>query len=189
MPAFIDETGNRYGKLTVLHRHEKNCGTQINWLCSCECGKIRVVSGTNLRKGRVTSCGCDGRFKYSRRRPRGLNLFPGARFGHLTLLEETIVVKGSDNTWKCKCDCGGIIALRGRELLSGMAQTCGRCVPRLYKTEVYRRAAKLLIERLEPGVTNLDDRLHEVVSDVFSMYSKTVDSWFEENIDKPPGGA
>ena len=57
----IDETGNRYGKLTVLHKDEANVrrdGTY--WVCRCDCGNITTVKATNLRCSHPTrSCGCD----------------------------------------------------------------------------------------------------------------------------------
>lgn len=53
----IQETGNVYGRLTVLGRsHSAANGAQ--WECRCECGKTVFVAGTNLRTGRQRSCGC-----------------------------------------------------------------------------------------------------------------------------------
>jgi hypothetical protein len=31
------------------------------WLCRCECGTVKEVSGKHLRQGRVVSCGCYNR--------------------------------------------------------------------------------------------------------------------------------
>jgi hypothetical protein len=53
----IDETGNRYGKLTVVSRAE-NKGTKARWLCQCDCGNEHVIIGTDLRSGHTGSCGC-----------------------------------------------------------------------------------------------------------------------------------
>lgn len=61
----IDETGNKYGRLTVLYlmpqeeltdsqKHDKS----LYWTCQCECGSIISVKGTSLRNGHVQSCGC-----------------------------------------------------------------------------------------------------------------------------------
>jgi hypothetical protein len=56
MPQFIDRSGHRYGRLTVLSR-DKSRGTGTFWLCCCDCGNHTIVSGANL--GRCThSCGC-----------------------------------------------------------------------------------------------------------------------------------
>jgi len=57
MPSKIDLTGQRFGRLTVLHR-EPNKGRKVTWLCRCDCGASRVVTADNLRSGNTTSCGC-----------------------------------------------------------------------------------------------------------------------------------
>jgi hypothetical protein len=57
MPAFIDITGNKYARLTVLSRAE-NKGKRIRWNCVCDCGKTAVVCSYYLKSGRTKSCGC-----------------------------------------------------------------------------------------------------------------------------------
>lgn len=57
MGRFIDLTGRKFGRLTVIARAE-NKGEIVFWLCECECGKVRVVQGCSLRSGRTKSCGC-----------------------------------------------------------------------------------------------------------------------------------
>ena len=53
----IDETGNSYGKLTVisLEKIDKHCAF---WNCKCECGNEIIVAGNHLRTGHTASCGC-----------------------------------------------------------------------------------------------------------------------------------
>ena len=58
MGKFIDETGNCYGRLTVLSRAENDRYNNARWLCRCECGNEVVTSGVSLRSGRTKSCGC-----------------------------------------------------------------------------------------------------------------------------------
>lgn len=55
---FIDLTGKRFGRLTVIERAgiEKN-GT-VKWLCKCDCGRMTVVRSFRLRSGITKSCGC-----------------------------------------------------------------------------------------------------------------------------------
>ena len=57
---FIDETDNRYGKLTVLYKMENNHNTRQGalWHCKCDCGKEINVFGIDLRNGTTSSCGC-----------------------------------------------------------------------------------------------------------------------------------
>lgn len=52
-----DETGNVYGKLTVVSREKGNSRGAV-WLCLCECGSFASINGWNLRSGQRKSCGC-----------------------------------------------------------------------------------------------------------------------------------
>lgn len=53
----IDLTGKQFNRLLVLHQ-VKNIYRGIGWLCKCQCGTTKVVSGTNLSSGNTKSCGC-----------------------------------------------------------------------------------------------------------------------------------
>lgn len=57
---FIDETGNRYGKLVVLGRDEQLSieKHRAQWICQCDCGNITTVSSKCLREDKTKSCGC-----------------------------------------------------------------------------------------------------------------------------------
>ena len=57
MSKFIDLTGNRYSNLVVLEKAYSENGVVI-WKCKCDCGKITLVRGQNLKSGAVKSCGC-----------------------------------------------------------------------------------------------------------------------------------
>lgn len=56
-PAFLNRTGHRYGRLTVLSR-EPNQSRSVSWRCRCDCGNETVVFGSNLHTGNTLSCGC-----------------------------------------------------------------------------------------------------------------------------------
>lgn len=62
MGRFIDLTGKKFGKLTVIKRVEDHIlpsgGHIIMWLCECDCGNICIVDGAHLRSGNTKSCGC-----------------------------------------------------------------------------------------------------------------------------------
>lgn len=54
MPSrLIDLTGQKFGRLTVIERHDKK-----RWKCVCDCGNITYSNGYQLRKGITVSCGC-----------------------------------------------------------------------------------------------------------------------------------
>lgn len=51
--------GNRYEKLTVLKEVEPTKSSQRQFLCRCDCGKEKIILGSNLIYGESTSCGCN----------------------------------------------------------------------------------------------------------------------------------
>lgn len=53
----IDETNNKYGKLSVISMAYVNNHCAF-WNCQCECGNKIVVPGNHLRSGHTKSCGC-----------------------------------------------------------------------------------------------------------------------------------
>ena len=60
--------GEKYNSLTVIKEAEKTPHGCIQWLCSCDCGKNRVVPSHALHKGYIVNCGCKtNRMKYSDR--------------------------------------------------------------------------------------------------------------------------
>lgn len=58
MGKVIDLTGKRFGKLTVIKKHNQDKWGGWNWLCMCDCGNETVVSGVHLRGMKTKSCGC-----------------------------------------------------------------------------------------------------------------------------------
>jgi hypothetical protein len=57
MTRAIDITGSKFERLTVVGEVVRNSDKRY-WLCLCECGETKIVSGSNLRTGHTTSCGC-----------------------------------------------------------------------------------------------------------------------------------
>jgi len=53
-----DLTNKTYGKLSVIKRVENNKHGKSQWLCKCECGGTKIVSGRGLNSGDTRSCGC-----------------------------------------------------------------------------------------------------------------------------------
>jgi len=71
----IDLTGRTFGRLVVLHVVD---GTQpLRWLCSCDCGSVKSISGSDLRVGDTTSCGCRQiEARHTNRKTHGLTRTP-----------------------------------------------------------------------------------------------------------------
>jgi hypothetical protein len=58
MSEFIDLTGQRYGRLTVVSLSDVRTNNRIHWNCVCDCGSMATVRSNYLRNGSATSCGC-----------------------------------------------------------------------------------------------------------------------------------
>lgn len=62
MSKFIDLTGQKFGRLTVIKRAESRISKtgqhKTMFLCKCDCGNEICVSSSNLKSGYVKSCGC-----------------------------------------------------------------------------------------------------------------------------------
>ena len=52
------------------------------WLCKCDCGREKIVRGSDLRTGRITTCGAGCPLKHA----SSYKNLEGKRFGYLTVL-------------------------------------------------------------------------------------------------------
>lgn len=59
MSKLIDLTGQKFGKLLVISKDiNKKTNSGSYWVCKCDCGKIKSVKSSSLRRGEIQSCGC-----------------------------------------------------------------------------------------------------------------------------------
>lgn len=58
MSALRDLIGQTFGRIKVVKRHGSNKHKQATWICECECGVIKAISGYYLISGHTKSCGC-----------------------------------------------------------------------------------------------------------------------------------
>ena len=125
---FIDLTGQRFERLTVIERDKNRKGTF--WICVCDCGKQKSVSSVALRSGLTKSCGCLNKEIISK--PKDLSDFIGKRFGALVVKERVknyVAPSGQTKPqWLCQCDCGKETVVTGADLRSGHTKSCG-CLP------------------------------------------------------------
>lgn len=77
---FVDLTGNRFGRWTVI---ERAAGLKcVKWFCVCDCGSTRIVIGASLKRGISVSCGCfalEVRTKYPKQQRREYRIWHAAR--------------------------------------------------------------------------------------------------------------
>lgn len=58
-----DLTGKKFNRLTVISFATKRKNRNY-WFCKCECGKEKEVESSDLKRGRVKSCGCLQKERY-----------------------------------------------------------------------------------------------------------------------------
>ena len=123
----IDETGNVYGRLTVLYQtpNSGGAGKKIKWHCQCECGKEKDIDGGSLRNGSTKSCGCIQKEIVSHFNEKDL---VGQHFEKLLVLEKTDKRKNGKIVWKCQCDCGEICYKTTSNLTLQQSKCCGKCL-------------------------------------------------------------
>jgi len=61
MGKLKDLTGQRFGKLRVLHRAPSGPKWQTRWQCVCDCGNEKSIQSSNLTTNKTKSCGCGSR--------------------------------------------------------------------------------------------------------------------------------
>lgn len=121
MGAFIDLTGETFGRLTVVSRGE-NRGKHVRWICKCECGNESLAATTSLRSGDTTSCGC---YKMERISETKRARLEGKRYGKLVV--ERVAYKNDRNNryWECLCDCGNRHIASTGSLHTKKTRSCG----------------------------------------------------------------
>lgn len=115
--------GKKFGRLTVLKKGKKDKYGHVYWICQCDCGNIKEVSGYHLRAGNIQSCGCLLYEKITQPRPYAINDLTGQRFGKLVAISYKIVNRHAK--WKCKCDCGNEIEVYSSNLITNQTKSCG----------------------------------------------------------------
>ena len=119
LPKLIDLTGQKFGRLTVLHLDIETTSKQKRWICQCDCGNIKSIQGSNLKSGLTQSCGC-------LHKEKATNSFIGQRFGKLTVLKDSGKRTNKRGIiWQCQCDCGNICEIAGTNLQQKYTFSCG----------------------------------------------------------------
>jgi hypothetical protein len=100
---FVDLTGQKFGKLTVLGRDMvtplKTQPANPKWKCLCDCGKV-VLRSAAITKCKASSCGCG----FSGEKPYLVRDLSGIRFG--SLVAKHFRMENNKTKWFCVCDCG-----------------------------------------------------------------------------------
>jgi hypothetical protein len=163
----LDLVNKRFGKLTVIKRVENDENGRSRWLCLCDCGNYKEVTGKLLVNNHVRSCGC---ILSSITSKRCLNNLVGKRFGRLVVknrADDYISPSGKHHVkWNCLCDCGNTISVDAGQLTSGKTKSCG-CLKSDSKTHEKHGGRN---ERLYKVYANMKNRCYNKNSQDYKYY-------------------
>ena len=126
MGAKINLLGQKFNRLTVIEETEKRDSSgSIIWKCQCDCGNYTEASTNALRSNHKKSCGCLNKEQVVEMGHNNAKDMLGKRFGKLTVIEKSEIVKDRKICWICKCDCGNTCIVSGKALRNGTTQSCG----------------------------------------------------------------
>ena len=127
--------GEKYGRLTILHRDLSRAGEgRVSWVCECECGNQLSVWGKSLKNGNTRSCGCLNNELRVERIQKLLETqrvdLAGEQSGLLTVIrkatqEEVINRPRQHSYWYCLCECGNHHIVETSDFKRGKVQSCG----------------------------------------------------------------
>ena len=133
---FIDLTGKKFGRLTVLHLSEQRSsdGNKAMWDCLCDCGNYCTVKGATLRDGKTQSCGCLHREKMQK---INTTHYIGEQINFLTIIDK-IYDENHSIKWKCQCAiCGNTRLLTAQELKPSKAYLSCGCIKSYAEVKIY----------------------------------------------------
>lgn len=174
MSQVKDITGKVYGILEVVKRAPNNSRGLARWYCKCNCGKLVIVNGSDLRSGRTKSCG-------DKIHKEGMNLkdLTGNRYGRLVVIKRGNNAQNGSVKWICQCDCGKTIEVYRSALQSGLTKSCG-CLcteinSKIHKHHGYRKT------RIYSIWSNIIDRCENPNNSHYSYYGgrgiRMCDEW------------
>lgn len=111
--SIIDIVGQTCKGWTAISYHHGDSRGNAYWLCECECGNTRIISGYCFRHGKISLCQC-----------HYINKMLNRRFGSLIVVEFSCMKK-RQYYFLCKCDCGNEKVVRAGHLLDGTTISCG----------------------------------------------------------------
>lgn len=190
MPAFIDLTGKRFGRLLVLSLYDRPHSKDHRWTCECDCRTIKVVSGFSLRSGNSKSCGC-----LLKKGTRKFTDYTGQRFGRWTAVSRDIAT----GRWFCRCDCGTQRFCEMGHLVDGGSTSCGcrknevarltggaNATHGMSRTSTYTRWAAMKARCLNPNYHQYGDYGGRGIT-ICNRWLNSFENFYKDMGDPPPG--
>ena len=110
--------GKRFNSLVILDIYRENKRTFAK--CKCDCGNIKDINLSNIKRGLSKSCGC------SQRRKEGSDSYLFEKpIGKLTVIKFHHKDDHYIRHYLCKCECGNYKVIAENHLKDGTTKSCG----------------------------------------------------------------
>ena len=132
--------GDKYGNWTVIKREESSKAQHSRFQCQCECGNIRIIYGSSLRRFKNRCAVCVPRKKPVKALlepyvptftfvPPFVDFKNGYTFGCWTILsKDRDYVKKHNYRYLCICRlCGSVRKILNYHIRTGIGIKCMKC--------------------------------------------------------------
>lgn len=127
-----DETGNKYGSLTVIGESDKRIDNRVTWVVKCDCGEVFLMTGKQLRISKFPGCKtCSLKKERNARR----NDYTGIRSGRWIIIGRS---KRNPRYSICLCDCGTTKEVYTGSIIKKTSLSCGCYQKEIANTIDYR---------------------------------------------------
>lgn len=123
--------GKKFGKLVIESIFPLRDKDRIVVLCICDCGNHHKAVLSNLKRGKVQSCGCLNKNGDTHKKATLISAAAnfkdrtGEKYHRLTFLYPSKNTKNNRSSWTLQCDCGKIINSNASSVVLGKTKSCG----------------------------------------------------------------
>lgn len=111
---------SKFNRLTAIEKLDNN-----HYKCECDCGNTKKIRKDHLINGTIKSCGCLRSENTRKRNLERAQTIIGRSFGMLKPIEKIGTTGHREAIYKCLCDCGKTVEIKGGNLTSGNSTSCG----------------------------------------------------------------
>lgn len=108
--------GKKFNLLTAVIYDSSNKNGNRLWLFKCECGNEKILCMSDVKRGRIKSCGCLGRYKEENLEGQKINRYTFIKFDSR---------RNRISYWLCRCDCGTEKVVSVPNIKRGDTKSCG----------------------------------------------------------------
>lgn len=141
--------GQVFRKLTVIEKYIKSKSNRSQWKCLCICKREIITTGQRLKNGKVSGCKSCSQISIDQIVKIG-NRYGSWQVVNLSNKKEY----GTGLFYCCKCDCGSVDLIEGKQLRTKRSLRCKKCTSIKY-LKVHSKFQDLVTKCIEERLPNI----------------------------------